>query len=145
MSVYNGLPYLEAAVMSILNQIYTDFEFIILDDGSIDNTWGILQEYAQRDSRIRLFSNQRNLGYTRTLNEGFKQARAGNLLTPHLSRLKSRVISQLHISEVFAATRQNRYSSVSKHLLPGIQANPAWLLNRGVLSMLFKRYIQMQS
>ena len=75
MSVYNGLPYLEAAVMSILKQTFTDFEFVILDDGSTDRTWEALQAYARQDARIRLFSNQYNMGYTRTLNAGFKQAR----------------------------------------------------------------------
>jgi glycosyltransferase involved in cell wall biosynthesis len=75
MSVYNGLPYLEAAVMSILKQTFTDFEFVILDDGSTDSTWKALQEYAAQDARIRLFSNESNMGYTRSLNAGFKQAR----------------------------------------------------------------------
>ncbi len=76
MSVYNGLPYLESAVKSILTQTFVDFEFIILDDGSTDRTWEALQEFAHQDSRIRLFANPKNMGYTRTLNEGFKHARA---------------------------------------------------------------------
>ena len=72
MSVYNGLPYLQKSIDSILNQTYKDFEFIIIDDCSTDKTWNILSEYAQKDKRIRLFKNEENLGLTKSLNKGLK-------------------------------------------------------------------------
>ena len=43
MSVYNGIPYLQEAVESILNQTFRDFEFIIIDDGSVDGTTDLLR------------------------------------------------------------------------------------------------------
>ena len=70
MAVYNGEPYLSEAVESILNQTLADFEFIIIDDGSTDNTWKILTGYAARDERIVLHRNAENLGLIRSLNTG---------------------------------------------------------------------------
>lgn len=74
MSVYNGTIYLQESLESILNQTFTDFEFIIIDDKSTDNTWEILTEYNRRDSRIKLFKNAENMGLTKSLNKGLKQA-----------------------------------------------------------------------
>lgn len=75
MAVYNGEPYLAEAVQSILNQSYTDFEFIIVDDGSTDSTWKTLTEFAERDARIVLLQNQLNLGVVRALNRGLEASR----------------------------------------------------------------------
>jgi len=72
MSVYNGERYLRESVDSILNQIFTDFEFIIIDDGSTDGTWAILNSYA--DPRVRLVHNQKNIGLTCSLNKGLALA-----------------------------------------------------------------------
>lgn len=74
MSVYNGLPYLQESVDSILNQTYKDLEFIIIDDCSTDNSWIVLSEYAKKDERIKLFKNEKNLGLTKSLNKGLKLA-----------------------------------------------------------------------
>jgi glycosyltransferase involved in cell wall biosynthesis len=70
MPVYNGEPYLREAIESILNQTFTDFEFIIVNDGSTDRTAEILTTYAAQDHRIRLVRNERNLGLIKTLNKG---------------------------------------------------------------------------
>ena len=72
MSVYNDSRYLQESIESILNQSFTDFEFIIIDDGSSDNSWTILTEYAKLDQRIRLFKNEKNIGLTKSLNKGLK-------------------------------------------------------------------------
>lgn len=74
MPVYNGEPYLSEAVDSILAQSFADFEFIIVDDGSTDNTWPILQEYAAREPRIVLTRNDANVGLARSLNKGLELA-----------------------------------------------------------------------
>jgi len=74
MPVYNNERYLAAAVESILNQTFRDFEFIIIDDGSSDGSLQMLEQYAQKDSRIRLASRP-NTGYTIALNEGLRIAR----------------------------------------------------------------------
>jgi len=74
MSVYNGDRYLREAVDSILNQAFTDFEFIIVDDGSTDSTSEILAGYATQDPRIMLVRNHENIGQTKSLNEGLARA-----------------------------------------------------------------------
>jgi glycosyltransferase involved in cell wall biosynthesis len=68
MSVYNGERYLSEAVDSVLHQTFTDFEFIIVNDGSTDDTTAILASYD--DPRIVLVQNETNLGLTRSLNRG---------------------------------------------------------------------------
>lgn len=60
MPCYNAEMYIKEAIESILNQTYEDFEFIIIDDHSTDNTWLIVQEYAQKDNRIRAYKNDIN-------------------------------------------------------------------------------------
>lgn len=75
MSVYNGEPYLHEAVESILCQSFTDFEFVVIDDGSTDGTKSILSTFALHDPRIILVRGAENVGYTRRLNEGISYAR----------------------------------------------------------------------
>ncbi len=75
MPVANGMPYLTEAVESILKQDEPDFEFIIVDDGSDDDTPRILQEFCRRDSRVRVLTLPRS-GITRALNVGMAVVRA---------------------------------------------------------------------
>ena len=73
MPVYNTpVPFLQEAIDSILNQTFRDFEFIIVDDGSTNET----KEYLDRltDPRIRLIRNETNIGITKSLNIGLKAA-----------------------------------------------------------------------
>lgn len=72
MSVHNGEKYLLKAVQSILNQSYSDFEFIIINDGSTDNTARILASFEDR--RIKLIHNRENIGLTTSLNKGIALA-----------------------------------------------------------------------
>ena len=69
MPVYNALPYLDEAVESILAQTRPDFEFVIYDDASTDGSSERLEEWARRDSRIRLTRGDRNLGPAGSSNE----------------------------------------------------------------------------
>lgn len=75
MSAYNGEKYLREAIESILHQTFKGFEFIIINDGSTDSTKEIIEEYAARDERIKLINNIANLGLTKSLNIGLKEAR----------------------------------------------------------------------
>lgn len=82
MSVYNGAKYLTNALDSILNQTYTDFEFIIFEDGSTDNSLEILKKYTLLDSRIILIEKEKNIGikgFIENLNSGLKIA-SGKLI-----------------------------------------------------------------
>ncbi len=73
--VYNGGKYLDQAVESVLAQTYVDFELLLLDDGSTDNSLERLEYYAKLDSRCRVFSGP-NKGMVATLNQGIALAKA---------------------------------------------------------------------
>jgi glycosyltransferase involved in cell wall biosynthesis len=72
MGVHNGDKYLRDSVESVLNQTFSDFEFIIIDDGSTDGSAEILQSYS--DPRIRLY-HQENRGLTASLNRAISLAK----------------------------------------------------------------------
>jgi len=74
MSVNNGAKYLQDSIESVLNQSFTNFEFIIIDDCSVDDSLNIINKY--KDSRIKVFSNNRNLGLASSLNKGILNANA---------------------------------------------------------------------
>ena len=67
--------FLPKAIDSILEQTYTDFEFIIIDDGSTDNTRQILIDYQEKDPRIKLILNAQNEGLVASLNKGLSRAK----------------------------------------------------------------------
>jgi glycosyltransferase involved in cell wall biosynthesis len=72
--VFNGGKYLSAAIRSILNQSYTDFELIIINDGSTDNSSDIINAYAEQDGRIRVVERE-NKGLVYSLNEAIALAK----------------------------------------------------------------------
>ena len=74
MPVHNGATFLCEAVESILLQTFNDFEFIIVDDGSIDETGSILADYQCRDPRIRVHSHERR-GHSASINTALELAR----------------------------------------------------------------------
>lgn len=73
MSVHNGAEYLRAAMESVLAQTFSDFEFLIIDDASTDESAAIVESFG--DARIRLLRQAENIGLTRCLNFGLGQAR----------------------------------------------------------------------
>ncbi|MBU2458965.1 MAG: glycosyltransferase, partial [Nanoarchaeota archaeon] len=74
MPVYNAEKFLDESIKSILSQTFQDSEFIIINDGSMDNSLKIIKEYARKDKRIILINNAKNLGLQKTLNKGLKAA-----------------------------------------------------------------------
>jgi len=69
---YNNSKYISETIKSIINQDYPNFEYLIIDDSSSDQSWKIIQKYAEKDKRIKIIRNDRNLGIVRTRNKGFK-------------------------------------------------------------------------
>lgn len=67
MSVYNDSSNIESSISSVLNQDFQDFEFLIMNDGSTDDTQNILNKFS-KDKRIKIFKNKKNLGLTKSLN-----------------------------------------------------------------------------
>ncbi len=97
MPVFNGSEYLSLAVESILAQSFSDLEFLIVDDGSTDDSLEILRRYESQDSRIKIISRE-NTGMPRALNEGISLARG-----PFVARMDaddiaepSRILKQVH-------------------------------------------------
>ena len=67
------VKYLKESIDSVLNQTYSNFEFIIIDDGSTDDSLEFIKSY--NDDRIKLFVNSENIGLAKSLNKGFEMAR----------------------------------------------------------------------
>jgi glycosyltransferase involved in cell wall biosynthesis len=76
MSVYNGARFLGEAIDSIINQTFLEWELIVVDDASVDDTSEILAEYGKRDSRVRGCTLQVNQGAAAARNVACRQARA---------------------------------------------------------------------
>ena len=94
MPVYNGVPFLNEALDSILAQTYRDFELVISDNASTDETESICRAYAASDPRIRYYRQQENLGAMPNFNrvcelsrgQYFKWAACDDVCSPTASR-----------------------------------------------------------
>ena len=86
MTVYNGFPYIKDAISSILNQSFSDFELIIIDDASTDETANTIEIF--NDRRIRYFKNSTNMGITRSANRGLSLAKS-----PYIARIDADDVS----------------------------------------------------
>jgi glycosyltransferase involved in cell wall biosynthesis len=75
MSAHNASCHLESSIESMLKQTFKDFEFIVVNDGSTDSTLNILDSYRQKDNRIKIIVNTRNIGLTKSLNEAIRMAK----------------------------------------------------------------------
>ncbi len=71
LAVFNGENYIRAAIDSILDQTYTDFELIIVDNASTDKTQQICQEYEAMDKRVKYYRNKANIGAVANYNRAF--------------------------------------------------------------------------
>lgn len=100
MPAYNAEEFIVESIESILNQTYKNFEFIIVNDGSTDNTASIIDRYAQQDARIKIIHKE-NGGISRALNAGIEVAQypwiarmdADDISLPH------RLARQLEVTE----------------------------------------------
>ena len=68
LSVYNSEDTISKSVESILNQSFSDFELLIMDDGSTDNTSKIISNLDKENSCIKSYRNKKNIGLTKSLN-----------------------------------------------------------------------------
>lgn len=73
-ATYNSRDYINDTIQSVLKQTYTNWELLIIDDASKDNTFSIINEYASNFSNIKVFENKTNQGAAITRNKGIKEA-----------------------------------------------------------------------
>ena len=99
---YNASQYVEEAMRAMLTQTWTDFELLVLEDGSTDNTFEIVERLAREDDRIRVIKNEQNLGLSQRstadwLLPGANTSRAWTLMiTARLSVLQFRSRSSIN-------------------------------------------------
>jgi len=99
MPVFNAEKYLREAIESILNQTFTDFEFIIINDGSTDGSKDVILSYS--DPRIKYVENETNLGLIQTLNNGIHLCRGQYIARMDADDISmpNRLKSQYHFME----------------------------------------------
>lgn len=83
MPVYNGEKYLSQAIESVLNQTYKNFELIVIDDGSKDDSVRIIKQFQKNDRRIVLLVNEKNRGISNAMNRGIKSAKGEIIALAH--------------------------------------------------------------
>jgi len=89
MPVHNVAEYLPETIESILCQTFTDFGLLIINDGSTDESLGVIQFYAKEDERIKII-NRENYGLAATLNEGINLTN-GRYIAPRKTTKTSRI------------------------------------------------------
>lgn len=99
MPVYNTAPFLREAIDSILNQTLTDFELILIDDASTDESASILHAYS--DERIRIIQNEKNLGLAVSLNKAIRVSKG-----KFIARMDGDDVSLAHRLELQASQLQ---------------------------------------
>lgn len=92
---YNGACFLAQSIDSVIEQTCADWELILVNDCSTDNSLGIMQRYANEDSRIRIINNEQNLKLPGALNRGFKEAKGKYLTwTSHDNRMAPTMLEE---------------------------------------------------
>lgn len=103
MPVYNGEKFVGKSIDSLLNQDFESWELVVVDDASADATPQILREYADRDSRIRVIRNEKNLNCGPSANRGIESARG-----PWIARMDADDLYLPHYLSVLNAFIQSR-------------------------------------
>jgi len=94
--VYNGERFLRESIESVLNQTYKNWELIIVDDCSTDNTSSIAKEYENKDARVHYYKNEKNLRLPGNLNKGFSLTHGDYLTwTSDDNRYKSNALEKM--------------------------------------------------
>ena len=92
---YNGAGFLAQSIDSVVEQTYTDWELILVNDCSKDNSLEIMQQYAEKDNRIRIIDNEHNLKLPGALNRGFREANGKYLTwTSHDNRMAPTMLEE---------------------------------------------------
>lgn len=120
MPVYNASEYIRETIDSVLSQTFKDFEFLIINDGSTDNSEEIIKSYS--DSRIRLVNNEKNMRLIATLNKGIELA-------------KGKYIARMDADDICLPTRLEKQYKV-------MEEDPAIALCGTGIKMMGKKFFQ---
>lgn len=124
--VFNRKDFIAECIQSALDQTYTDFEVVVVDNASDDGTWAICQEFAGKDQRVRIFRNETNLGPVRNWLVCVEKARgeytkilwSDDLIQPaYLSKLLP-YLDEPDVGFVYSSTdifESNRFNVVAKY------------------------------
>ena len=130
MPVYNGDQYLVNAIESVLAQTFFNFEFIIIDDGSTDNTTRILQDFELKDNRIQIHRESENNGIVMALNKGLSLSKG-----KYIARMDQDDICLPDRLENQIEDHQWRFHSYPVHQMRGLHSQiPAFLINQHSIS-----------
>ena len=130
MAAYNPGKYLDEAVRSILSQTYKNWELVVLDDASTDDTWNALRSFAAKDSRIRIFQNGHNLGFSGTRNRLF------TLMNPN-----AEFIAVLDSDDIALPTRlQRQVTFLQEHPEIGAVGSSIIIINENSSVTSFRNY-----
>lgn len=92
---YNGADFLSQSIDSVVEQTFADWELILVNDCSTDNSLEIMQQYAERDCRIHIINNEHNLKLPGALNRGFREAKGKYLTwTSHDNRMAPTMLEE---------------------------------------------------
>jgi glycosyltransferase involved in cell wall biosynthesis len=114
MPVRNHSEHLHAAIESILNQDFTDFEFLILDDGSIDSSAKIINDFSRKDSRVKPFYNKTSKGVTSVLNFLINKSSSDVIARQDADDIsvEKRLSTQLEEIDKYEIVSSNYYSNI---------------------------------
>lgn len=148
--VYNGERFISQAIQSIRQQSFTNWELIIIDDCSTDNTPDILKKYVQLDCRIKVFRNAQNCKLPQSLNNGFKLAKGkyltwtsdDNLLKQHFLQEMS-VFLDTHPETMFVYSDYDLIDENSKVIGTYIAESPKMLPVKNIIgaSFMYRREV----
>lgn len=124
MPVYNTEEYVWEAIESILQQSFSNFEFIIVDDASIDSSYQICEAYAKKDMRIRLYRNEKNMWISYTRNRLIELSRTNYIASQDSDDIS--IKTRLELSYDFLKNNAN-YAVVSwNNLIINDESNIIW-------------------
>ncbi|QPK65312.1 glycosyltransferase [Methylomonas sp. LL1] len=131
---YNGGQYLEETLTSVLNQTYSDFEVIIIDDQSTDNTLEIAKTYSDKDNRICFYQNDKNLGLVENWNKCVELARGNwikfvfqdDLLAPDCLTQLATAGEESNCPIVFCKRELIYTDDCDPEILKFLQTLPSW-------------------
>lgn len=119
-TVYNGERFLRETLDSVLSQSFKDFEYVIVNDGSIDGTEKIIKEYCKKDSRINLISLKENKG----------SDNLGNVMNEGLKNCKGKYIARLDADDICHKDRLlSQYNYLEKHNKVFLVGSSAEIIN----------------